>query len=1151
MLNREVFYEDPGQRALPNLGVARVARPDSEQEWDKLHFELSHFVSDGEYGEGLDRVLSTFLSYIGQSKQPAIWVSGFYGSGKSHFLRVLEHIWVDTKMPDGSSARGITNLTPDIETDLLELTNQAKRAGGLWVAAGTLGAGSATSVRLAFMRVVFEAAGLPSQYAPACLVIWLKQEGIYDEVAAHIEGAGKSMEHELRNLYVAQALPEALLAVRPDFAEDAAAVRALFKAQYPNKTDIDETEMLQVMRDVLELQSTEPGRLPLTLIILDEVQQYLGDDSERTLTVDAMVQAISGEFGGHVAFVAAGQSAMGGTPALMKLKDRFTVAVQLSDQDVETVIRKVVLRKAPDKVPDLKSELERASGEIARHLGGTAIAATSADSSYLVADYPILPTRRRFWEHVLRAIDKGGTQSQLRTQLGVAHEAVQSVADEPLNTVIGADFIYAKQVPGMLQSGVLTKGTHEAIEELRGAGDEPELRFRVASTVFMIDQLRQAKSDLGVRADASIIADLLVRDVGSSSSGFRNDVKETLEQLAEDGRISPADDGYEITTKETIKWLTDFNSRRNSIKGDATRLAGVRERALRESVGAAVSGLTVQQGTSKTPRRVQVEFGSQPPQPGGAGIPVWVRSEWDVTEKTARQDAAAMGTDSPVVNVLLPKTDSDTLRAEAARFEAAQETVECQPPPTTEEGVQAKNTIEAKRDAAAAQIGSIVDRCVQGAKVFLGGGADATGNTLRTKVEKAAKDALVRLYPRFDAADSAAWPTVSKRVMQGSTDALKAVGDDGDPDKHPVVKEVLSTLKTTGSRGTEVRQKLMGEGFGWPQDAVDGALLVLLQAGLVRAEDNGKPVGVRQLNLSQVGKLLYRPETEIVTRKQRIDIRSLIKKLSDIKVESDDESAGLAGFLQHMLELAEGAGGLPPLPPTPDLAMVKELQQQTGNRQLLAFLEAKESFESACNDWARRKKWATERKPRWERAQRLKAHAATLEKGQELGSQLKAVEDNRALLDDPDPVAPISSDLETALREAVTAKVTAFEKAREAGIAELMADESFVSLPEARSKEIVARCGLTPADMLKVDTDELLLRLLDQCSLTGWDDRIAGLQSRFERARQIAAAEVEPDVKQVRASKATLKTAEDVEAYLDELRKEIMKQIDAGHSVII
>jgi len=1151
MLNREVFYEDPGRRALPNLGVARVARPDSDQEWEKLQFELSHFVSDGAYGQGLDRVLKTFLDYIGQSKQPAVWVSGFYGSGKSHFMRVLEHIWMDTALPDGSTARGITNLTQEVKDDLRGLTTAGKRAGGLWAAAGTLGAGSSSSVRLAFMRVLFEAAGLPSQYAPACLVIWLKQNGLYDDVVAHVEKAGKSMDSELKNLYVAQALPEALLAVRPDFAVDAAAVRGLFKAQYPNKTDIDETEMLQVLRDVLDLQSSTPGQLPLTLVILDEVQQYLGDDAERTLTVDNMVQAVSGEFGGQVAFVAAGQSAMGGTPALMKLKDRFTVSVLLSDQDVETVIRQVVLRKAPDKVPALKSALDQVSGEIGRHLGGTSIAASPSDAEYMVADYPILPTRRRFWEHVLRAVDRGGTHSQLRTQLGVAHEAVQGVADLPVDIVVGADFIYDKQVQGMLQSGVLTRDSYEAIEGLRGGAGQRDLRFRIAATVFMIDQLRQAGSDIGVVANDTTIADLLVEDLAASSASFRNQVKETLAALAEEGHLMQADGAYALVSKVPQEWLADFHARRNAIMGDAARLAGAREDAVRAAVNAAAGNLTILQGKSKTPRKVRVEFGAQPPAFDGAGVPVWVRNEWDVTEKTARQEAAALGTDSPVVNVLLPKLEAETMRAELARHAAAQETIDARPAPATEEGIQAKKAIESERDTAKAKIDVIVGRVIEGAKVFLGGGSDASGANLRASVERAATDALVRLFQQFDAADSPSWPLVSKRVLEGSSDALKAVGYEGPPEKHAVVKQVLESLKASGTKGTDVRQKLMGVGYGWPQDAVDAALLVLVQAGLARADHNGASVGIKQINLTQVGKLTYRAETTIVTAAQRVEIRGIISRLAEIKVASGEESAGVAGCLQHMVELAGRAGGTAPLPPAPDAGFVKALQQQTGNEQLLAFLAAKPELESAGKDWSRLEKWIAERQPRWQRAQRLQVHAASLAIGAELAPQLEAIEQNRALLDDPDPVVPLVKDLEEALRAALKSEVAAFEKARETGRAELSADESFHALPEERSKSIVAECGLGAVDMPKVDTDDSLLKVLDQTPLPHWADRVDGLQARFERARQVAAAELQPEVVAIKPPKATLKTKPDVDAYVEGLRDEIMKQIDAGHPVVI
>jgi hypothetical protein len=1153
MLNREVFYEDPGDRALPNLGVARVAHPDSEQEWQKLQFELSHFVSDGEYGQGLDRVLSTYLTYIGQSKQPAVWVSGFYGSGKSHFLRVLEHLWVDTVLPDGSSARGITEVPQGVADELLELTSTSKRAGGLWVAAGTLGAGSTASVRLAFMRVLFEAAGLPSQYGPACLVLWLRQNGIYDEVVAHVERAGKSMDTELKNLYVAQALPEALLAARPGFAENAAEVRSLFKAQYPNKTDIDETEMLQVMREVLELQSQRPGDLPLTLVILDELQQYIGDDSERTLTVDAMVQAVSSEFGGQVGFVAAGQSAMGGTPALMKLKDRFTVAVQLSDQDVETVIRQVVLRKAPDKSPELHAVLDRDSGEIGSHLGGTAIAASSADSTILLADYPILPTRRRFWEHVLRAVDRGGAHSQLRTQLGVAHEAVRSVADKPLGTVVGADFIYDKQVPGMLQSGVLTKDVYETLEGLRGGAAGRHLRFRAAACVFMIDQLKQAQSEIGVLATDTVIADLLVEDVDAPSAAFRNDVKLTLAALLNEGFLVQADGAYALVSKVSQEWLGDFQSRRNAIMGDSGRLAGAREEALRAAVNAAVGTLTIQQGRSKTPRKVRVEFGTVPPTFDGVGVPVWVRTEWDVTEKSAHQEADALGTASPVVTVFLPKVEAETLRAELARQAAAKETIDFRPAPTTDEGIQAKKAIESECDSAKAKVAGIVARVMEGAKVFLGGGAPASGSPLRALVEQAATSALVRLYGQFDVADhpASAWQSVAKRAQEGGTDTLVPVGHHGPPEQHPVIKEVLASLKGSGSKGTDVRARFMGVGYGWPQDAVDAALLVLVQAGLVRADLNGTTVTLKQLNLSQVGKASYRPETVVVTAKQRIEIRGLISELGGMKVNSGDEGQGVAAFLQHMVELAARAGGSAPAPQAPDPRSIRELQQVSGNDQLIAFLEAKEEVGGACKEWGAREKAIAQRLPRWEKAQRLIAHARQLPIAVELAPRLDAVKADRLLLDEPDPVLPIVKDLEEALRAALVTEKAAFDAVREKGMAELSGDEMFRQLPDERRRAIVAECGLSALDMPKVDTEDSLLKELDATSLSQWADRTAGLESRFERARQVAAAELEPKKVTLKPPKALLKTKPEADAYIESLREEILKQIEAGHPVVI
>ena len=88
LMNRDVFYQDPTDVKIPNDGVAQVVRPETHQQWEVLEWELKSFVCEGEYERGLERILNSFLINLNQAQQPAVWASGFYGSGKSHLVRV-------------------------------------------------------------------------------------------------------------------------------------------------------------------------------------------------------------------------------------------------------------------------------------------------------------------------------------------------------------------------------------------------------------------------------------------------------------------------------------------------------------------------------------------------------------------------------------------------------------------------------------------------------------------------------------------------------------------------------------------------------------------------------------------------------------------------------------------------------------------------------------------------------------------------------------------------------------------------------------------------------------------------------------------------------------------------------------------------------
>ena len=118
----ELFSTNPKSLQLLNNGVAFVKDVVTPEELTTLRFELKTFVCEGEYAKGLEKILRTFLTNLDRPEQPAAWVSGFYGSGKSHLGKILRYLWTDFEFPeDKARARGLTNLSTEVADLLKEL----------------------------------------------------------------------------------------------------------------------------------------------------------------------------------------------------------------------------------------------------------------------------------------------------------------------------------------------------------------------------------------------------------------------------------------------------------------------------------------------------------------------------------------------------------------------------------------------------------------------------------------------------------------------------------------------------------------------------------------------------------------------------------------------------------------------------------------------------------------------------------------------------------------------------------------------------------------------------------------------------------------------------------------------------------------------
>ena len=314
MNNREVFQRDPTATRLVNDGVAAVSEATTLQEIQTLRYELEHFVCEGQYEDGLRRILESYIGNIDATSQPAAWVSGFYGSGKSHLLKMFRHLWVNTPFADGATARGLAMLPQEIQDLLRELDTLGKRYGGLHAASGTLPSGGGESVALTILSIILRSKGLPEALPQAQFCLWLQRNGMYDTVQTAIEATGKHFREELHDLYVSPLLAQAILDVDPAFAPDLRQARAILRAQYPVVHDLSISEFIRIVRDVLG----EHGQIPCTVIALDEIQLFIGDSPTRSSDVQEVAEALCKQLNSRVLLIGAGQTALAGNVPLLQ-----------------------------------------------------------------------------------------------------------------------------------------------------------------------------------------------------------------------------------------------------------------------------------------------------------------------------------------------------------------------------------------------------------------------------------------------------------------------------------------------------------------------------------------------------------------------------------------------------------------------------------------------------------------------------------------------------------------------------------------------------------------------------------------------------------------------------------------------------------------
>jgi hypothetical protein len=307
---------------------------------------------------------------------------------------------------------------------------------------------------------------------------------------------------------------------------------------------------------------------------------------------------------------------------------------------------------------------------------------------------------------------------------------------------------------------------------------------------------------------------------------------------------------------------------------------------------------------------------------------------------------------------------------------------------------------------------------------------------------------------------------VLEEARKGNLEALKAVGHTQEADKHPVCQKLLAFIGP-GKKGSEIRENFEAPPYGWPRDAIDGALYALLASGHVKATD----AAVQACRRQKPGPCQAHAD--------QLPARERQHHADSAHQDSHRCSSAVGVPCQPKEELNQGcrcpagqaARSRPPKRAArhprqrapPKLIVIEAIEAQSGNAQLLELFTRHDEIV-----WPSRKAWSktadeiAKRIARLAQAGDLLRHAKALGPYAKLKAEANAIEGQRSLLADPDPVRPLLDETVDLLRQALNAKLDAFNKAHEQQQALLQQDADWRKLSDAQRDDLTAQHHLTP-----------------------------------------------------------------------------------------
>ena len=543
---REMFKK-PIDRDIK--GVIKVGQGEDEN----VKQELEEYVVTRELLKHFTTFFDNYERGIeGNTDKMGVWISGFFGSGKSHFLKILSYI-LENKEVDGK--RAIEYFTDGDKIKDQVLIGEMKNSGNVSSdvvlfnidskGSAKVGSGKEAIVEV-FMKVFNEMQGYCGSIPYlAEFERQLDNEGKFEEFKEQFEVIAGAPWEKKRNAFAVMQDKIVKTIVEMNFMTEEAARNwcKTAKANY----DISIEKFVGLVQEYL----AKKGSKHHLIFLVDEIGQYIADDTQLMLNLQTIVEDLGTKCKGKAWVIVTSQEDIDSITNTIgndfsKIQGRFDTRLSLSASNVDEVIRRRVLEKNENAASWLKLLYEQKESIIKNLITFTDDIADKklyVDKTDFAECYPFIPYQFNLLGQVLTAVRTHGASGkhlsdQSRSMLALFQESACRVKDAETGVLIPFSYFYDP-----LHKFI----DHQHSIVISQAADNSKLDefdVEVLKVLFMIKYVKE------IKANIDNLTTLMISNIDDERVVIRGKIEESLKKLIKETLVQKNGEIYVFLTNE-------------------------------------------------------------------------------------------------------------------------------------------------------------------------------------------------------------------------------------------------------------------------------------------------------------------------------------------------------------------------------------------------------------------------------------------------------------------------------------------------------------------------------------------------------------------------------------------------------------------------